>query len=238
MFEARIAVTVTAPVAALVSAIGETDCEQLGAGFLIQPVNAVSSLAYTVVGLAMVRWAGEPSGRERWIRLLFVFGMTATGIGSLLYHGPQWAGSHFVHDITFLVVVLVLGVADVATARGWDDRTLVVVLGCLSAVAAVALIVIPEATNVMTVLAIAFLIVGDIALFGDGGRGSTAYRFALILAVLAVASMLLGRTGSPLCAPESPFQAHALWHLLSAAALAAYAVATGERRRAAAEMAR
>lgn len=168
--------------------------------------------------------------------MLFVVGMVATGIGSFLYHGPQWPGSHFLHDLTFLAVLLVLGVADGGVARRWDDRTVAVVLGSALAVVSLVLILFPGATNVLTALGIAFLVATDVALFGRSGRGTTAYRLAIVFVVLAVASMLLGRTSSPLCDPDSPYQAHGLWHLLSAGALAAYAIATGERRRAASEV--
>jgi hypothetical protein len=47
------------------------------------------------------------------------------------------------------------------------------------------------------------------------------------LAALAAgaAAWTLGRTGGPLCDPDSVLQGHAAWHLLSAAALAAWALA-------------
>jgi hypothetical protein len=40
---------------------------------------------------------------------------------------------------------------------------------------------------------------------------------------VGVAAYLLGRTGGPLCRPESLLQPHALWHLLTAVAMAAWA---------------
>jgi len=47
-----------------------------------------------------------------------------------------------------------------------------------------------------------------------------------MLAALAVGvpAYLLGRTGGPLCRPDSLLQPHALWHLLTAVAMAAWAV--------------
>jgi hypothetical protein len=58
--------------------------------------------------------------------------------------------------------------------------------------------------------------------------GQTAYRAALAAAALGAACWWLGRTASPLCDPDSLLQGHAAWHLLSAAALAAWAVAALE----------
>jgi hypothetical protein len=50
-----------------------------------------------------------------------------------------------------------------------------------------------------------------------------AYRAALAATAAGAACWWLGRTASPWCRPDSPLQPHAAWHLLGAAALAAWA---------------
>jgi hypothetical protein len=52
-----------------------------------------------------------------------------------------------------------------------------------------------------------------------------AYRAGLAAAAVGAACWWAGRSGSPLCDPDSPLQGHAAWHLLSAAALALWAEA-------------
>jgi hypothetical protein len=59
-----------------------------------------------------------------------------------------------------------------------------------------------------------------------GPRARVAYRAALALAAAGAAGWWVGRTGSPWCDPDSLLQGHAAWHLLGAAALACWAVAT------------
>jgi len=59
-------------------------------------------------------------------------------------------------------------------------------------------------------------------------RRRAAYRAALATAAAGAACWWLGRTASPWCDPDSLLQAHAAWHLLGAAALACWAVATLE----------
>ena len=49
-----------------------------------------------------------------------------------------------------------------------------------------------------------------------------AYRAALAAAAAGAACWWAGRTASPWCDPDSLFQGHAAWHLLTAAALAAW----------------
>jgi hypothetical protein len=56
-------------------------------------------------------------------------------------------------------------------------------------------------------------------------RRRTAYRAALAAAGLGAACWWAGRTGSPLCHPDSLLQGHAAWHLLGATALACWALA-------------
>lgn len=214
----------------LSTAIGETDCEDLGGGWLAQPVNALSSLAYTVIGLAMIGWAAGAEGRERVVRWIFVGAMVATGVGSFLFHGPQPATARFLHDATFLAAIVVLAAADAAAGRRWSDRTMLLVFGGVLFGAAVVLVALPDATNVLTGISVALLVVSDVLLYGRSHRRSPAYIAALVLLAAALVALVLGRTGAPLCEPSTPYQLHGLWHILSAGSLAAYAVATGRVR--------
>ncbi len=60
---------------------------------------------------------------------------------------------------------------------------------------------------------------------GAGSGRLAAYRLAVGSAATGAAFNLLGRTGGPLCDPDSLLQGHALWHVLTAVALGAWAVA-------------
>ncbi|HEV8425593.1 MAG TPA: hypothetical protein VGS14_10450 [Actinomycetes bacterium] len=59
-------------------------------------------------------------------------------------------------------------------------------------------------------------------------RRRAAYLAALAAAAAGSACWWLGRTGGPLCHPDSLLQGHAAWHLLTAAALALWATAALE----------
>jgi hypothetical protein len=72
-----------------VLAFGGSDCEALREGLLGQPVNAVSSLAYVVAGLWVLR-RGGPVGPGVALGLV--------GLGSVLYHGPMPPGAGPAHD--------------------------------------------------------------------------------------------------------------------------------------------
>ena len=179
-----------------------SDCEAIGSGLLTQPVNAVTSLAFLVAGLVVAR--RRPDRRE------FATLTGLVGVGSFLAHGPRWAGSQFAHDLT-LAWVLAAVAADPLPAA--HRRVL---LGSVAALLAV----VPKAATPIAV-ALAAVAIGR-ELGGWWGRSRTAFA---ALGLAAVGSMVgtLSRTGWPWCRPDSLFQGHGVWHLLAAAALAAWA---------------
>lgn len=72
-------------------ALGAADCEALRDGWLGQPVNSWSSLAYIAAGAYVLR-QGVPQARAVAVAL------AAVGVGSVLYHGPMPPGAELVHD--------------------------------------------------------------------------------------------------------------------------------------------
>jgi hypothetical protein len=215
---------------ALYQRIGESDCETIGGGFLAQPINAISSLAFSVVGLGAIWWATRVEGNERVVRVAFGVLMVLTGAGSVMFHGPQGPGSQFGHDVTFLVTVWFVAIINMAEALLWK-RTLgwaVFVAG--GAVLSVVLVLSPGLTNILMVATVISLVVSDVMLHRNGRVRVRWYIVSLGAILTAVVMFLLGRTGAPLCDPDSLFQGHGVWHLLGAVALGAYFVATSDSR--------
>lgn len=86
-----------------VLALGASDCEALHDGWLGQPVNSLSSLAYLVAG-AYVFSRGEPRSRA------VAAALGAVGVGSVLYHGPMPVGAEQIHDWSIVALVAAVGV--------------------------------------------------------------------------------------------------------------------------------
>jgi MYXO-CTERM domain-containing protein len=74
-----------------------------------QPVNSVSSLAFVVAAVVVLRHGG-PRGPA--------LGLAAVGIGSFLYHGPMPAGAEALHDGTIVALLVLTG------AAAWRRRRL------------------------------------------------------------------------------------------------------------------
>jgi hypothetical protein len=214
------------------------DCEAIGGGWLRQPVNAWSSLAFGVVGVAIVVGARSTGGRERAARIVFGVLLIATGAGSFLFHGPQPASGEFVHDLTFLTALWFLIVANVAGARGEatghteatgrtrTDRTgVLLVLAGIATIAAL-LAVDGGVTNILTAVLALALIGSDLLLWKRAAPSPGWYGLAIASLLIGIGLFVAGRTGSPLCDPDGLAQAHAGWHVFAAIFLGAYVLAT------------
>jgi len=215
---------------ALYQRIGESDCETLGDGLLVQPINAVSSLTFSIIGLVAIWWATRVEGHERIVRIVFGVLMVLTGVGSVMFHGPQGPGSKFAHDVTFLVTIWFVATINITETYRWKRAAGWSVFAAGGLVLSLALVLWPGLTNMLMIATVISLVASDIALHRRGRTRTWWYVASLVVIVTAGAMFVLGRTGAPLCDPDSLFQGHALWHLLAAVAIGAYFVATSNSR--------
>lgn len=213
-----------------VIAFGESDCESIGSGLLAQPVNAVSSLVFSIFGAAVLLTLSRGTGTERTNRLIFGLLMVSTGIGSFLFHGPQGQLSHFLHDVTFIVTIVAVALMNARSIVGWSYRTMITVLVGAGVAVSTVLIAWPSSTNIVAGLSVLAIATSDLALYRGGPRRSRSWAISVAIVVLAAVFFILGRTGGPLCDSASLFQGHALWHILSAASLWLYFEATAGAR--------
>lgn len=185
---------------------GAGDCEEVRAGWLAQPANASSCLAF--LGAAAWLWSRlRRRGATSPEAALFCGLVAANGVGGIAFHGPGDRASHWLHD-TALVGTL----AAMAASRA-------PVGAAATALAGVGLAVRPSATNVASVVGTA-LVAGSEARRRRQPRARTG---AVLLAAAAVNAV--SRTGGPCCRPRSLLQGHAIWHVLNAAVLADWGLA-------------
>lgn len=206
----------------MTAAIGESDCETIGRGLLAQPVNAVSSLAYVVVGVIVLYSVLRSEDEERTVRSVFGSLLIATGIGSLLFHGPQGPASRVIHDSTFILTVLFIALTNLAGLFGLSRRVQWAVFSLTAALTIVTLGLTPSSTNLLAGASVVLLIVGDALGHRAGAIRMRWWAASVTAMAMAMVLFIVGRTGGPLCDSASLFQGHALWHVLSAGALWAY----------------
>ena len=201
---------------------GVSDCERLAAGALAQPVNTYSSIAYVVVGVAVLGLA-RPPGRWRTPSSILAACLVATGVGSVAYHGPQPANAELMHDLPIVALLTLMAVHDAHLLRPRLPRP-VATWTCLTLIVTGASVIAPVAASLAADLLVVVIVAAEILIhrrrLRPRARAAQRRWLATMAVVLSVAgaSFALGRTGSPICDPDSLLQPHALWHVASAVA--------------------
>jgi hypothetical protein len=218
--------------------VGIGDCEAIRDGFLRQPANAISSLAF-LFAAAWIAWRASKVRSERAELLVLAAIVGANGIGSFGFHGPFGDSFRWFHDLSALSVPLFVAVHDAGLVRGTAIRRRltgvavgVVTIGALLAAWPALLVPLGFVGSAAAAL-------GELAAFRAGYRPRPGHAtrvqlaaWAVVLGALVLAGLafLLGRSTSPWCRPESLLQAHAAWHLLVALGSIGYAWAAFELR--------
>jgi hypothetical protein len=200
-----------------------TDCEAASSAPVRQPANAWTALAYCVVGAATLT---KP---DRY-GLLGGFALVAAGSASFLFHATLTPWSAHLDGLA------VAALAGALALWAWRHR---VPLACGLAAIGAALGAAGWNTTATKTLAAIFGAAIAVRLLHKQSRRRALMALAAITLLAGGAALwLLGRSGAPWCRPESLLQAHAAWHLTSAAGLWVLiawlrSVETGDTRRAA-----
>jgi hypothetical protein len=210
------------------------DCERIVSGFLGQPANTLSSLAFLVAAVWILILAFRGDRTMRTTLAVLAVAVSANAVGSFARHGPDPSWAQWAHDAAIMAVLLFVAVHALGHNRGWHPIVEVRAFTVGLVAIGVGLAAIHGASDPFAGTLAAGAVVGEVAtVSGDGRsapRGSTLARGVGLTAIaIGGVAFLLGRTGSPLCRPDSLFQWHALWHVLVAVALVAYAYAISVR---------
>ena len=90
--------------------LGDGDCEAMRSGWLGQPTNTATSFAFLGVSAWLAARSTQLPRHERPGAIAYAALTAVTGAGSIAYHGPQFAGAQFLHDVP-IVGVVGIGVA-------------------------------------------------------------------------------------------------------------------------------
>lgn len=204
------------------------DCERIRPGFIAQPANALSSLAYVVAGVGLCLRARR---REDAAPTSMVFGVlvAANSVGSVGFHGPGGRVGHWLHDTALLGTMATMVVENVVSMGERGTRAAVPAATVATGVAAAALVAAPASTNALSAaVGAAATTTQALAAARTDLAPATRARLARSALLLATGSVVnrLTRTGARCCRPDSRLQGHALWHVLTAASLYEWGAST------------
>jgi hypothetical protein len=206
-------------------------CEQYGAGFLAEPANAVTSLAFVAAAVGILVSHRHNATRPHMpVRdrqtVVFATLVAGTGVGSFIQHGPHPDWQAYAHDLPLAAVLMFVttdAVSDLTARELSPSWWLVPVAAMVPVIASGA----SASTTLQAAMATA-----AVGLSMVRARRRPELRRTLITALLTAASgaaigALTDRTS--LCQADSLVQGHAVWHVLAAAALWRLAAAMGTR---------
>ena len=224
---------VTDLVHSIIAAVpSSVDCEAANGGWLSQPANAVSSLAYVVAGLWVVIWGGRRADVDWRLAVGYGLAVFLTGLGSADFHGPHSSVVSFVHDWGLSAPLLFIVVFDVATIFNWERAWQWATYLAAVVTVGVVLLVAPTLGVLLAGLVALAMVVAEGSVLVTGRRcwwrpgaspEAVAYSMAAIALLVGVALYLPSRTDSVLCDPDWLLQGHAAWHVLTALALGCWA---------------
>lgn len=203
--------------------VAAADCERCRPGPIAQPVNAVSSLAFTVAGLVLVARTRRDSPSDAPVdattaETALGWSAVAAGLGSVAYHGPGTRLGQILHDASLITMLGALVIADTArvTSRTPPRAVFSALPGVATAAAAS-----PWSLPAQVIVG-AGAAVAEVARVRRARTGQAPGWRPIAESLVAVGGALghvFGRTGGPLCRPDSVWQAHAAWHTSMAVTL-------------------
>ncbi len=212
-------------------------CEAVRPEGLAQPVNAVTSLTYVLLGLWSM-WGGvrRPPAARAEATLMAVAGgvLVLLGLGSTVYHGSltfvgqvlDVQGMYLLGALLIVGALLRRGVVGVPVAVGLFVAGTVLLL--------VSQVLSPDSRRVLFALVLLPGIVLEAlpATTGVPWRSSATapFRVGVALLVVAYGLWLLDDAGV-LCDPTSVWQGHGIWHVLTAVAAVLVVVHYGRTAR-------
>ena len=192
-----------------------SDCERIDVVGVAQAVNTATSLAYLVAGIVVMT-----VGRRRPVAVLLGVLLLGEAAGSALYHGDPGTVAQWLHDVAFLGILGLLAGWHVGRLFGREDAGAWVGALGITTVAGLAHPTLTGAVTAVAVVLVVVVVVAEAVAQRRTPRLSPVFDGRLVaIVVVAGVAYGFGRSGSPLCDPDSVVQLHGAWHVLSALAV-------------------
>ena len=197
-------------------------CEAVGEGFVRQPANAWSNLAFVLAGLFIVRGPTQPQLGARvllrddgGVRMLYGMTCVAIGVGSWLYHASLSFVGQWLDVLAMYLLPSCLALVNLVRVGRISRRTLVPLWLTLNAVLG-GLLYLSPLWRRETFVALVLAFIASEVWSRRRLQAAMERRFlvtAVAAIVLAITIWILDLEHI-LCWPDSLIQGHSAWHVL------------------------
>jgi len=199
-------------------------CEAIGTGFIRQPIDTWSNLAFVLVGLLILEDVLRPSSirsnllaRRRVYVIVYAVAVILIGLGSWFYHASlTFVGQWFdVMGMYLLGTFMVL--YNVARLRPLGSRNFAVSYVLFNLALGFSLIVVPELRRYLFGLLLVVTIALEVVIHRQRETQiRTIYFIAALLSYGLAQIIWTLDLNHIVCDPDGVLQGHAVWHVLTA----------------------
>jgi len=209
-------------------------CEPVRDGVIRQPVNTWSNLAFVLVGLMvigvgsrdLVRSSGRAGGASNPIRTQpvspMVYGVAAISIGlcSMLYHSSMAFAGQAIDVLSMYLMTGFMVLYNVSRLRRMDDRVFLACYVVMNVSLGYASIQWPILRRyIFVALMVAALVSEAVVCWRRRPKANVAFLYGALVSLVGACTMWILDVTRIVCAPDSWFQGHAMWHVLMAAVI-------------------
>jgi hypothetical protein len=197
-------------------------CESVGAGAVRQPANSLSSGAFVIVAIAALWQARTGHGVHRRAAGRVAVAVSLVGVGSAFFHATLTFWGQTADVLGMYLVATFLLLESIAKSTQWSTRRHDALFWGGNAVLLAVLIGVPELRRYLFAALVGAILWSEwrhrrLSRASESTAPPMVAPLASAVGVLAVgfAVWVLDIT-RVVCAPDSPWQGHALWHLCGA----------------------
>jgi hypothetical protein len=195
-------------------------CEAIRDGAVRQPANTLSSLAFVVVALLLLRdRPGAGAAPAPAYRAVYIIALIIIGLGSAFYHASLTFAGQFIDMMGMYFVATFVVLYAFGRLRRLKPRLVALGYILVNAGLAGTLLAVPALRRYAFAVIILLGILLEYVARNKSGSASGLKRLWYAVGLIAIGFVIwtLDITRA-VCSPHSILQGHAVWHVLGAAA--------------------